>query len=97
MIIPINERYRLTSDEHQWIIQKKRYRNERECWESRLYYPNLNAAVKGLGEMMVRQSKADTLAPIALEAVENVATTLCQALTPQIEGLGLSEKADTGQ
>ena len=96
MIIPINERYRLTSDEHQWIIQKKRYRNERECWESRLYYPNLNAAVKGLGEMMVRQSKADTLAS-ALEAVENVATTLCQALTPRIEGLGLSEKADTGQ
>jgi hypothetical protein len=46
--------------------------------------------------MMVRQSKADTLAD-ALEAVENVATTLCQALTPQIEGLGLSEKADTSQ
>ena len=96
MIIPINERYRLTSDEYQWIIQKKRYRNERECWESRLYYPNLNAAVKGLGEMMVRQSKADTLAS-ALGAVENVATTLYQALTPQIEGLGLSEKADTSQ
>ena len=96
MIIPINERYRLTSDEHQWIIQKKRYRNKRECWESRLYYPNLNATVKGLGEMMVRQSKADTVAD-ALEAVENVATTLCQALTPQIEGLGRSEKADTSQ
>ena len=35
---------------------------------------------------MVRTSKANTLAD-ALKAVENVATTLSQALTPQLEGV----------
>ena len=46
--------------------------------------PDLKAAVEGLGELMVRQSKADTLVS-ALAAVEEVATQLSQALTPKIE------------
>ena len=86
MIIPINEQYQLTSDEYQWIIQKRRTRKGKKDWEARLYYPSLKAAVEGLGELMVRQSKANTLGD-ALEAVENVATTLSQALTPKIEGI----------
>ena len=46
--------------------------------------PTLKAAVEGLGELMVRQSKADTLVS-ALATVEEVATQLSQALTPKIE------------
>ena len=61
MIIPINARYRIVSDEYQWIIQRKRTRKGKEEWQARLYYPPLKAAVEGLGELMVRQSKADTL------------------------------------
>ena len=61
MIIPINEQYRLTSDEFQWIIQKRRTRKGKKDWEARLYYPSLKAAVEGLGELMARQSKANTL------------------------------------
>jgi hypothetical protein len=45
---------------------------------------------------MVRESEAQTLAD-ALVEVEKITTTLSQALTPQIEGLGLSERADTDQ
>ena len=85
MIIPINARYRIVSDEYQWIIQRKRTRKGKEDWQARLYYPTLKAAVEGLGELMVRQSKADTLVPVALAAVEEVATQLSQALTPKIE------------
>ena len=84
MIIPINARYRIVSDEYQWIIQRKRTRKGKEDWQARLYYPTLKAAVEGLGELMVRQSKADTLVS-ALAAVEEVATQLSQALTPKIE------------
>ena len=84
MIIPINARYRIVSDEYQWIIQRKRTRKGKEEWQARLYYPTLKAAVEGLGELMVRQSKADTLVS-ALAAVEEVATQLSQALTPKIE------------
>ena len=39
-------------------------------------------AVKGVGELMVRQSKANTLVN-ALAAIENIATGLSQALTPK--------------
>ena len=84
MIIPINARYRIVSDEYQWIIQRKRTRKGKEDWQARLYYPTLKAAVEGLGELMVRQSKADTLVS-ALAAVEEVATQLSQALTPKID------------
>ena len=84
MIIPINAQYRIVSDEYQWIIQRKRTRKGKEDWQARLYYPTLKAAVEGLGELMVRQSKADTLVS-ALAAVEEVATQLSQALTPKIE------------
>ena len=86
MIIPINERYRITSDEYQWIIQKKRSRKGGEDWESKLFFGTFEAAVKDLGELMVRRSKANTLVD-ALAEVEKVATTLSQALTPQIERL----------
>ena len=84
MIIPINARYRIVSDEYQWIIQRIRTRKGKEDWQARLYYPTLKAAIEGLGELMVRQSKADTLVS-ALAAVEEVATQLSQALTPKIE------------
>ena len=84
MIIPINARYRIVSDEYQWIIQRIRTRKGKEDWQARLYYPTLKAAVEGLGELMVRQSKADTLVS-ALAAVEEVATQLSQALTPKID------------
>ena len=84
MIIPINARYRIVSDEYQWIIQRIRTRKGKEDWQARLYYPTLKAAVEGLGELMVRQSKADTLAS-ALAAIEEVGTQFSQVLTPKIE------------
>ena len=96
MIIPINEQYRLTSDEFQWIIQKRRTRKGKKDWEARLYYPSLKAAVEGLGELMVRQSKANSLVD-ALAAIENIATALSQAATPKIEGLEDLSRTGTGE
>ena len=85
-IIPINEEYRITADEYQWIIQKKRSRKGKEDWKSQHFFGTLEAAVKDLGGLMVRRSGAQTLVD-ALEAVEMITTTLSQALTPQIDGL----------
>ena len=62
MIIPINDLYRICSDEYQWIIQKKRNRKGKKDWAACHYYPTFESAVRSLGELMVRQSKADTLA-----------------------------------
>ena len=84
-IIPINEEYRLTADKYQWIIQQARSRKGKMDWRSKWFYPTLQSALKGLGELMVRRSGAQTLAE-ALETVEKVTTTLSPALTPQLEG-----------
>ena len=84
MKIPISARFRIQSDRYQWMIQERRTRKGRESWESKLFFGTFQLAYKGLGELMVRLSDADTLAD-ALEDVENVATTLSQALTPQLE------------
>ena len=82
MMIPINDQLRINSDSRQWMIERKRLRKGKESWEARLYFGTLKAAVKDLGELMVRESKANTLVD-ALEAVEKVTTTLCQAVRDQ--------------
>ena len=92
-IIPINEEFRLTADKHQWIIQQVRTRKGKTDWESQWYFSSIQGALNHLGEVMVRVSGAQTLAE-ALKAVENVTTTLSQALTPKIEDRGYQAKED---
>ena len=84
LIIRINEQYRVATDPYQWIIQRKRTRKGNEVWESQTYHPSADAAVRSLGERMVRECKTDTLVD-ALKAVETIATMLSQALTPSTE------------
>ena len=84
MMIPINDQLRIKSDSRQWMIERKRIRKGKESWEARLYFGTLEACIKDLGELMVRTSKANTLAD-ALKDVENVTATLSQALTPQLD------------
>ena len=86
MMIPINDQFRIKSDSRQWMIERKRLRQGKESWEARLYFGTLKACLKDLGELMVRTSKANTLAD-ALKDVENVTATLSQALTPQLDGV----------
>ena len=84
MMIPINDLYRIKGDSLQWMIQGKSIRKGKDEWESRLFFPTLQGALKELGEKMVREPKVDTLVD-ALETVEKVTTTLSQALTPRLE------------
>ena len=84
MLIPINERFRIASDARQWMIQEARKRNGRTVWQSKYYFGTFESAVKDLGELMVRESEAQTLVD-ALDDVEKVTTTLSQALTPHSE------------
>ena len=92
MLIQINDQFRIKSDSMQWMIQRRRTRNGKQSWESKLFFPTLQGAINELGELMVRESQAQTLAD-ALVVVENVTTVLSQALTPQFEGgLDVREK-----
>ena len=83
MILPISETYRIASDTSQWIIQKSRERRRNGVlvtdWEPQSFYPTFEGAVEELGQRMVRESNAVGFAE-ALVAVENVVTTMCQAL-----------------
>ena len=80
MIIRINEQYRVTTDPYQWIIQTKRTKYGKEEWRAETYHPTFESALQSLGELLVRQSNAETLAD-ALDAVKTVTTQLSQALT----------------
>ena len=62
MLIPINDQFRIKSDSMQWMIQRRRTRNGKPSWESKLFFPTLQGAINELGELMVRLSDADTLA-----------------------------------
>ena len=86
MKLPIDEQYRISSDANQWILQKSRTRKGVQEWESIAYYTDLDPLVKSLTNRMVRESDATTLAD-ALAAIENVTTTISQALTTQRETL----------
>ena len=91
MLIQINDQFRIKSDTLQWMIQRRRTRNGKPSWESKLFFPTLQGAINELGELMVRESQVQT--GVFLVAVENVTTVLSQALTPQFEGgLDVSEK-----
>ena len=82
MKLPINKQYRIASDANQWILQKSRTRKGVQEWESIAFYTDFGQLVKSLTNRMVRESDATTLTD-ALAAIENVTTTISQALTVQ--------------
>ena len=93
MIIPVNEQFRIATDPNQWMVEKARTRNGKKDWESKFFYPTFESALRGIGELMVRRSDAQTLAD-AIGDVEMVSTTLSQALTIRIEGLEEAQSQD---
>ena len=86
MLIPINERYQIASDTGQWMIQEARTRKGETVWQSKYYFGTFKSALNELGELMVRESEAETLVD-ALADVEKVTTILSQALTPHSESI----------
>ena len=82
MLIQINDQFRIKSDSMQWMIQRRRTRNGKPSCESKLFFPTLQGAMNELGELMVRESEAQTLVD-ALADVEKVTTTLSQAVRGQ--------------
>ena len=57
MILPLDDKYRIKSETHQWIIQKARKRKKDGAliWESFAYFSNFESCFKRLGEVMIRE------------------------------------------
>ena len=69
MIIQINEKYRITSDSRQWMIQKHQERgDDREPWVSISYFPTFKMTLSELGERILR--RASFGAPKAWGSIE---------------------------
>ncbi len=87
MILPITDRYRIAADRRSWTVEQcrgKRRQTMAPRWEPISWHPTLEGAVNALGQLMVHTSDAQTLAE-AIAEIDRVATTLCQALSPQFE------------
>ena len=91
MKLPITDQYQITTDEFQYIVNRKRTRKSGPDWEPESYHPTFQGALQHIGERLVRGSDAQTLAD-AIADVENVTTSLSQALRPYFEH-GLELKA----
>ena len=83
MLINVNDKWRITSDERQFILQKYigKSKNGEENWTSVGYHPGLGSLVRECAERELRGGGEETLAQ-ALGRAENLVTDLSRALTP---------------
>ena len=56
MIVPIDEKYRIATDEHCWMIQRLKHVRSgkhagQKIWESIRFYPDITSTVGGLYEL----------------------------------------------
>jgi len=87
MIIPIDDKYRISSDTNCWRIEqfKPASKNTEERWTPKTYHTDFKDAKKALTKQLVREIETSTLAD-ALEAVENLSDKLSLALSTIDEG-----------
>jgi len=69
--ITVNEKYRIQSDSRQWILQRAHSdkKTGETSWTGFEYYSNIENAMKGLAERMLRESDASGMQDIHAEAV----------------------------
>lgn len=90
MIIPINDKYRINSDSHSWIVQKRQdymkkdketgERVKTEGWLNVGYYGNLESAIKNLFDYKLRVSDTEGLQE-AINEAKSFAKELNDALS----------------
>ena len=80
--LKITDQYLISTDKYQYIVNVPRTRKGGSGWEPESYHPTFEGALQNIGERLVRCSDAQTLAD-AIADVENVTTTLCQAVRDQ--------------
>ena len=84
MIIPINEKYRITSDKYQWILQIpcKASPKKPSGWKHDQYYTTLQQLFDALPDRMLRESGAEGIVEGLVE-VKRIVAELAVALSPK--------------
>ena len=97
MILPINDRYRIKSDQYCWTVQMQRRRTLtdqlKEDWRPVSYHPTIEQAVSSLSERMLRTSSVIGFLE-GLEELKRICDTLSQALPTDIVELIKKEGSD---
>ena len=84
MILPFDDKYRISSETQQWIIQRSRCRNGEPVWESFRYFTRFDLCIGELGEILIRELDAEGL-PEATQAVHDLCDRIAQAFMPVLE------------
>jgi hypothetical protein len=84
MKLPIDDRYRIDSDEYQWRVSRSRVVKGELKWEPISFHPSLESAVQAYADRCLRLSEAEGVAEAKAE-VDRLVSRLCQALTPRFE------------
>ena len=84
MILPFDDKYRISSETQQWIIQRSRCRNGEPVWESFRYFTRFDLFIGELGEILIRELDAEGL-PEAHQAVHDLCDRIAQAFMPVLE------------
>ena len=93
MIVPIDDIYRISTDEKNWVIQKRKVTyvsvdfgketvREYGKWHSEAYFPSIKMAVNELARRMILAGQTEGL-PDAIAHVKNVCNRLTAALEPE--------------
>jgi hypothetical protein len=81
MIIPIDDHYRIQTDEHSWQVAQRRPNGR---WLAVTYHADLSQAARSLYDRQLRASDAIGAAEVLAEA-ERLLDRLSLALAPQFE------------
>lgn len=79
MIINLVEGRRLSSDKHQFTLEKRRMVKGEEIWTPYAYYGTLKHAVKGIPQQLLKESDAKGLTEVLL-VLRQTERKLLQAL-----------------
>ena len=83
-MIQVNDRYAIDSDKDQWKIMKNRLVKETLEWRPEGFYSTLGAAVRDLGQQMLRGSEYSSMDQLLDNAKE--INKLLERSFPQIDG-----------
>ncbi len=80
--IEINDEYRIASDEHQWIVQRKSVNGKtgEVSWMNKTFHAEIDQATKSLSGLLLRLSDANGLGEI-LDEIRRIDAMIAQAMS----------------
>lgn len=80
MILPINDKWRIRSEDRQWCVEELRGRGDKAVWQSVSYHRKLEQAANSLLQRRVRRSEAVGVQEV-IDAIDRIEKELVQALS----------------